>query len=112
MIWREYPPTHKQIGGSFFSHPSPRLPAVTGLLTSPWLLFCLFWATGRTNADVMSALSQGYRMPRMENCPDELYDIMKMCWKEKAEERPTFDYLQSVLDDFYTATEGQYQQQP
>ncbi|CAD7672008.1 unnamed protein product [Nyctereutes procyonoides] len=67
---------------------------------------------GRTNADVMTALSQGYRMPRMENCPDELYDIMKMCWKEKAEERPTFDYLQSVLDDFYTATEGQYQQQP
>uniref|UniRef100_A0A4X1SVX9 Tyrosine-protein kinase n=1 Tax=Sus scrofa TaxID=9823 RepID=A0A4X1SVX9_PIG len=67
---------------------------------------------GRTNADVMAALSQGYRMPRMENCPDELYDIMKMCWKEKAEERPTFDYLQSVLDDFYTATEGQYQQQP
>ncbi|EGW11292.1 Tyrosine-protein kinase Lyn [Cricetulus griseus] len=55
---------------------------------------------------------EGYRMPRMENCPDELYDIMKMCWKEKAEERPTFDYLQSVLDDFYTATEGQYQQQP
>ncbi|EAW86765.1 v-yes-1 Yamaguchi sarcoma viral related oncogene homolog, isoform CRA_b [Homo sapiens] len=68
--------------------------------------------TGRTNADVMTALSQGYRMPRVENCPDELYDIMKMCWKEKAEERPTFDYLQSVLDDFYTATEGQYQQQP
>ncbi|ELW71971.1 Tyrosine-protein kinase Lyn [Tupaia chinensis] len=67
---------------------------------------------GRTNAEVMTALSQGYRMPRMENCPDELYDIMKMCWKEKAEERPTFDYLQSVLDDFYTATEGQYQQQP
>uniref|UniRef100_A0A2K5CBF8 non-specific protein-tyrosine kinase n=1 Tax=Aotus nancymaae TaxID=37293 RepID=A0A2K5CBF8_AOTNA len=67
---------------------------------------------GRTNADVMTALSQGYRMPRVENCPDELYDIMKMCWKEKAEERPTFDYLQSVLDDFYTATEGQYQQQP
>ena len=36
---------------------------------------------------MMTALSQGYRMPRMENCPDELYDIMKMCWKEKAEER-------------------------
>lgn len=51
-------------------------------------------------------------MPRMETCPAELYDIMKTCWKDKAEERPTFDYLQSVLDDFYTATEGQYQQQP
>uniref|UniRef100_A0A8D0GXV5 Tyrosine-protein kinase n=2 Tax=Sphenodon punctatus TaxID=8508 RepID=A0A8D0GXV5_SPHPU len=67
---------------------------------------------GMSNADVMMALQRGYRMPRMETCPAELYDIMKSCWKDKAEERPTFDYLQSVLDDFYTATEGQYQQQP
>lgn len=65
-----------------------------------------------SNSDVMVALQRGYRMPRMETCPAELYDIMKTCWKDKAEERPTFDYLQSVLDDFYTATEGQYQQQP
>ncbi|MBZ3878359.1 Tyrosine-protein kinase Lyn [Sciurus carolinensis] len=36
---------------------------------------------GRTNADVMTTLSQDYQMPRMENFPDELYDIMKMCWK-------------------------------
>ncbi|XP_057253798.1 tyrosine-protein kinase Lyn isoform X3 [Pezoporus wallicus] len=67
---------------------------------------------GMSNSDVMVALQRGYRMPRMETCPAELYDIMKTCWKDKAEERPTFDYLQSVLGDFYTATEGQYQQQP
>ncbi|KAM8967405.1 tyrosine-protein kinase Lyn [Pelodytes ibericus] len=67
---------------------------------------------GMSNADVMSSLQRGYRMPRMETCPEELYDIMKQCWREKAEERPTFEYLQSVLDDFYTATEAQYQQQP
>ncbi|XP_054840553.1 tyrosine-protein kinase Lyn isoform X3 [Eublepharis macularius] len=67
---------------------------------------------GMSNSDVMVALQRGYRMPRMEACPVELYDIMKTCWKDKAEERPTFEYLQSVLDDFYTATEGQYQQQP
>lgn len=65
-----------------------------------------------SNSDVMAALQRGYRMPCMESCPSELYDIMKTCWKDKAEERPTFEYLQSVLDDFYTATEGQYQQQP
>ncbi|KAI1243390.1 hypothetical protein IHE44_0000994 [Lamprotornis superbus] len=64
---------------------------------------------GMSNSDVMVALQRGYRMPRMETCPAELYDIMKTCWKDKAEERPTFDYLQSVLDDFYTATEGQVQ---
>ncbi|XP_032078540.1 tyrosine-protein kinase Lyn isoform X1 [Thamnophis elegans] len=67
---------------------------------------------GMSNSDVMAALQRGYRMPCMESCPSELYDIMKTCWKDKAEERPTFEYLQSVLDDFYTATEGQYQQQP
>ncbi|XP_007487171.1 tyrosine-protein kinase Lyn isoform X1 [Monodelphis domestica] len=67
---------------------------------------------GRTNAEVIMALGKGYRMPRMDSCPNELYDIMSMCWKERAEERPTFDYLQSVLEDYYTATEGQYQQQP
>lgn len=75
-------------------------------------LSSLFFIAGMSNSDVMVALQRGYRMPRMETCPAELYDIMKTCWKDKAEERPTFDYLQSVLDDFYTATEGQYQQQP
>ncbi len=68
--------------------------------------------SGMSNSEVMSSIQRGYRMPRPENCPTELYDIMNTCWKNKPEDRPTFDYIQSVLDDFYTATEGQYQQQP
>lgn len=67
---------------------------------------------GMTKADVMSSIQRGYRMPQPEKCPPELYEIMMSCWKTKPEDRPTFDYLQSVLDDFYTATEGQYQHQP
>uniref|UniRef100_A0A8C1YRV5 Tyrosine-protein kinase n=1 Tax=Cyprinus carpio TaxID=7962 RepID=A0A8C1YRV5_CYPCA len=67
---------------------------------------------GMCNSEVMSSVQRGYRMPRPENCPTELYDIMTTCWKNKPDDRPTFDYIQSVLDDFYTATEGQYQQQP
>ncbi|MGH0146876.1 UNVERIFIED_CONTAM: hypothetical protein FKN15_039680 [Acipenser sinensis] len=67
---------------------------------------------GMSNADVMNSVQRGYRMPSPDKCPQELYDIMTSCWKSKPEDRPTFDYLQSVLDDFYTATEGQYQQQP
>ncbi|KAM6948163.1 tyrosine-protein kinase Lyn [Aplochiton taeniatus] len=67
---------------------------------------------GMSNGEVMSSLQRGYRMPCPECCPEELYDIMTTCWKNKPDDRPTFDYLQSVLDDFYTATEGQYQQQP
>ncbi|KAF7642870.1 hypothetical protein LDENG_00249310 [Lucifuga dentata] len=67
---------------------------------------------GMTKGEVMSCVQRGYRMPQPSNCPAELYDIMMSCWKNKPEDRPTFDYMQSVLDDFYTATEGQYQQQP
>ncbi|XP_039595903.1 tyrosine-protein kinase Lck [Polypterus senegalus] len=67
---------------------------------------------GMTNPEVIQNLERGYRMPIPENCPEELYDIMKRCWKELPEDRPTFEYLKSVLEDFFTATEAQYQQQP
>ncbi|KAG8524136.1 Tyrosine-protein kinase HCK [Galemys pyrenaicus] len=67
---------------------------------------------GMSNPEVIRSLERGYRMPRPEHCPEELYNIMTRCWKNRPEERPTFEYIQSVLDDFYTATESQYQQQP
>ncbi|XP_034392160.1 tyrosine-protein kinase HCK isoform X2 [Cyclopterus lumpus] len=67
---------------------------------------------GMSNPEVIRALEKGYRMQRQDSCPNELYEIMLECWKNKPEDRPTFDYLQSVLEDFYTATESQYQQQP
>lgn len=60
----------------------------------------------------MARVQRGYRMPRPDNCPSELYEVMTSCWKTKPEERPTFDYMQSVLEDYYTATEGHYQSQP
>ncbi|XP_061482478.1 tyrosine-protein kinase Blk isoform X2 [Rhineura floridana] len=65
-----------------------------------------------TNPEVIQHLQQGYRMPCPENCPAELYAIMSRCWKDDPEERPTFEYLQSTLEDFYTATEMQYQPEP
>ncbi|NXG38192.1 HCK kinase, partial [Dromaius novaehollandiae] len=66
---------------------------------------------GMSSVEVIRALDRGYRMPRTENCPEELYDIMMRCWKTKPEDRPTFEYTQSILEDFFTATESQYQQQ-
>ncbi len=81
----------------------------TALFTPPCLPVL---SSGMTKGEVMSSVQRGYRMPQPDNCPAELYEIMMSCWKNKPEERPTFDYMQSVLDDFYTATEGQYQQQP
>ncbi|KAM6399513.1 tyrosine-protein kinase Lck [Rhynochetos jubatus] len=67
---------------------------------------------GMTNPEVIQNLERGYRMPQPDNCPRELYELMMQCWKERPEDRPTFEYMKSVLEDFFTATEGQYQQQP
>uniref|UniRef100_A0A674P0J4 Tyrosine-protein kinase n=1 Tax=Takifugu rubripes TaxID=31033 RepID=A0A674P0J4_TAKRU len=65
---------------------------------------------GMSNPEVIHQLEQNYRMPKPENCPDGLYNFMLLCWREKPEDRPTFDYLRSVLEDFFTATERQYQE--
>ncbi|GAB1298993.1 Tyrosine-protein kinase Blk [Apodemus speciosus] len=68
---------------------------------------------GMSNPEVIRSLEHGYRMPCPETCPPELYrDIITECWRGQPEERPTFEFLQSVLEDFYTATEGQYEMQP
>ncbi|KAM9296573.1 tyrosine-protein kinase HCK [Gastrophryne carolinensis] len=67
---------------------------------------------GMSNLEVITALEREYRMPCPSNCPQELYSIMLECWQRNPEQRPTFEYLQGVLEDFFTATEHQYQQQP
>ncbi|XP_063312078.1 tyrosine-protein kinase Lck [Pelobates fuscus] len=67
---------------------------------------------GMTNPEVIDRIERGYRMPQPDNCPKELYDWMLHCWKDRPEERPTFDCLRCMLEDFFTATESQYQAQP
>ncbi|XP_072836351.2 tyrosine-protein kinase Lck [Pogona vitticeps] len=66
---------------------------------------------GMSNPEVIQNLERGYRMPPPENCPEELYKLMLQCWKDSPEQRPTFEFLKGVLEDFFTATEGQYEQQ-
>lgn len=65
-----------------------------------------------TNTEVIGSLDKLYRMPCPDGCPKELYDIMHMCWKQRSEDRPTFEFLQNTLNDFFIATEGQYEMQP
>uniref|UniRef100_A0A670ZAL3 Tyrosine-protein kinase n=2 Tax=Pseudonaja textilis TaxID=8673 RepID=A0A670ZAL3_PSETE len=65
-----------------------------------------------TNHDVIWHIEQGYRIPCPESCPSNLYAIMLKCWKDNPENRPTFEYLQSILEDFYTATEKKYEMEP
>ena len=58
---------------------------------------------GMTNGEVLAKVEQGYRMPCPNGCPDPLYGIMLDCWKQEAEERPTFEYLRFTLEDYFVS---------
>ncbi|XP_043940563.1 tyrosine-protein kinase Fgr isoform X2 [Protopterus annectens] len=64
---------------------------------------------GMNNREVLEQVERGYRMPPPSGCPVSLHELMILCWKKDPEERPTFEYLQSFLEDYFTATEPQYQ---
>ena len=66
---------------------------------------------GKDNADALIFIRDGGRMPKPTECPIEcpqaLYDVMLHCWKKVPEERPTFEYLYHLFDDFDFSTEQQ-----
>ncbi|TNN85768.1 Proto-oncogene tyrosine-protein kinase Yrk [Liparis tanakae] len=64
---------------------------------------------GMNNREVLEQVERGYRMPCAPGCPASLHELMVQCWKREADERHTFEYLQSFLEDYFTATEPQYQ---
>ncbi|XP_078072201.1 tyrosine-protein kinase Yes isoform X1 [Mustelus asterias] len=64
---------------------------------------------GMVNREVLEQVERGYRMPCPHGCPESLHELMKQCWKKDPDERPTFEYIQSFLEDYFTATEPQYQ---
>lgn len=66
-------------------------------------------SAGMNNREVLEQVERGYRMPCPQDCPISLHELMIHCWKKDPEERPTFEYLQGFLEDYFTATEPQYQ---
>ncbi|XP_074917056.1 tyrosine-protein kinase Fgr isoform X2 [Chelonoidis abingdonii] len=64
---------------------------------------------GMNKREVLEQVERGYRMQCPASCPQSLHELMVQCWKKEPEERPTFEYLQSFLEDYFTATEPQYQ---
>ena len=64
---------------------------------------------GMNNLQVLEAVERGYRMPPPDNCPDAIYNIMLSCWKDEADNRPTFEHLKYQLEDYFvSAAEGAY----
>jgi len=52
----------------------------------------------RTNArKLVELLASGYRMPKPNHVAEALYQIMRNCWQEEPEDRPSFEQLQREL---------------
>ena len=48
---------------------------------------------------VLQFIESGQRLRQPEYCPQELYEIMKMCWCNEAALRPKFSNLRKLLMD-------------
>lgn len=49
-------------------------------------------------------------MQKMPGWPDHIYQVMLDCWKKDPRQRPTFEYLHSIMDDYAVATEQNYRE--
>lgn len=55
---------------------------------------------GLSNNEVVKKVIHGLKMPRPENCPDNLFYIMDRCWRHEPKERLTFhDIVELLLPD-------------
>jgi hypothetical protein len=52
-----------------------------------------------SNQEAAEKVIGGYRIPKPEECPNEVYEIMLRCWSEKPTNRPTFSDIVTSLSD-------------
>lgn len=53
------------------------------------------------NSQILDHLECGYRMQRPEICSEDLYKLMRQCWSENPDDRPSF----SQIVDKYEASD-------
>ncbi|XP_014819892.1 PREDICTED: proto-oncogene tyrosine-protein kinase ROS [Calidris pugnax] len=73
-----------------------------------WAFGVLVWETltlgqqpypGFSNTEVLHHVRSGGRLETPNNCPDDLCDLMKRCWAQEPQNRPTFIYIQNKLQE-------------
>ena len=53
-----------------------------------------------TNAEVLTKVQAGYRMPCPRDCPSELYKIIQECWNDDPDSRLLFQTMENTLQFF------------
>uniref|UniRef100_A0A671XWD9 Tyrosine-protein kinase receptor Tie-1 n=1 Tax=Sparus aurata TaxID=8175 RepID=A0A671XWD9_SPAAU len=69
--------------------------------TKTFSLLCSSGGTpycGMTCAELYEKLPQGYRMEKPKNCDDEVYELMRQCWRDRPYERPPFSQVSVQLN--------------
>ncbi|KAM9138230.1 tyrosine-protein kinase SYK isoform 1-T4 [Pangshura tecta] len=56
---------------------------------------------GMKGSEVSQMIERGERMESPEACPTEIYDLMKLCWTYKVDERPGFSAVELRLRNYY-----------
>ncbi len=56
---------------------------------------------GLNDDEIYDRVNQLYRLNKPTNCPDDIYFMMKSCWKELNKARPRFKQLEEKLKSIY-----------
>ncbi|CAM1295286.1 sev (predicted) [Pycnogonum litorale] len=84
---------------------------VDGVFTSQsdiWAFGVLLWEVmtlgqqpypARTNLEVLHYVREGGRLNKPDNCPDDLHQLMLVCWSYVPEDRPAFKFCLEQLEE-------------
>ena len=51
-----------------------------------------------TNTEVLEKLQEGYRMPKLADMDEEVFNIIQECWHQDAEKRPNFKTIYEKIN--------------
>ncbi|KAI4875971.1 hypothetical protein NFI96_022104 [Prochilodus magdalenae] len=51
------------------------------------------------NHEVVTMVTQGYRLYRPKMATPQVYEIMQLCWQERPEDRPSFEQISLMITD-------------
>ncbi|CAD5111924.1 DgyrCDS1185 [Dimorphilus gyrociliatus] len=67
---------------------------------------------GISNNGILNQIEAGYRLPKPDICPVDLYEsVFLKCWEANPDDRPTFEFLEDWMSNYQVSSETQYQEQ-
>jgi len=61
-----------------------------------------------SNQEALEYILQGYRLSKPARCPDSVFEIMQLCWRENPIERPNFTWIymkiSTILEEYNRRT--------